>query len=59
MPSAEELGNAILQSVEYGAYPEEEAVASAKLPGDAIQTVLSLVEKAREDVRVGFHNRAM
>jgi len=50
--SEKELGDAILQSVEHGAYPESEDVASAELPPTALPNLLEVIGKAREDVKV-------
>jgi centromere/kinetochore protein ZW10 len=55
MPSKipeKELGDAILQSVEHGVYPESEDVASAELPPPALPDLLEVIGKAREDVKV-------
>lgn len=49
--SEKELGDAILQSVEHGAYPESEDVASAELPPTALPNLLEVIGKAREDVK--------
>jgi centromere/kinetochore protein ZW10 len=50
--SNEELSQAILQQVEYGAYPESENVASAEIPPAALPALLDAVNKAREGVQV-------
>jgi hypothetical protein len=50
--SNEELSQAILQQVEYGAYPESENVASAEIPPAALPALLDAVDKAREGVQV-------
>ncbi|OCK75915.1 hypothetical protein K432DRAFT_446386 [Lepidopterella palustris CBS 459.81] len=49
--SEEELGNVILKSVEYGAYPESEHVASAELPPAALPNLLEVIGNARENVK--------
>lgn len=51
--SDREYGQAILESVRSGSYPDTEAVVSADLPPSALPTVLKLVAQAREDVKVG------
>ena len=48
-----ELPNAILQHVEFGAYPESDEVASAEIPLTALPGVLEAIDKARESVKVG------
>lgn len=50
--SAEKLGDAILQSVEYGAFPQDEDVASASVPSNALPKLLEIVGKAKEDTKV-------
>jgi protein transport protein DSL1/ZW10 len=50
--SAEKLGDAILQSVEHGAFPQEEDVASASVSADALPKLLEVVGKAKEDTKV-------
>lgn len=49
--SEKELGDAILQSVKHGTYPESEDVASAELPPIALPNLLEVIGKAREDVK--------
>ncbi|KAH3915796.1 hypothetical protein HBI56_041790 [Parastagonospora nodorum] len=49
--SAEKLGDAILQSVEHGAFPQDEHVASASVPSSALPKLLELVGKAKEDTK--------
>ncbi|EAT88675.1 hypothetical protein SNOG_03470 [Parastagonospora nodorum SN15] len=49
--SAEKLGDAILQSVEHGAFPQDEHVASASVPSSALPKLLELVGKAKEDIQ--------
>ncbi|KAF2435010.1 hypothetical protein EJ08DRAFT_580829 [Tothia fuscella] len=49
--SREELSQAILQQVEYGAYPESDNVASADIPSDALPALLEAVGKARDSVK--------
>jgi centromere/kinetochore protein ZW10 len=51
--SAEKLGDAILQSVEHGAFPQDEDVASASVPSTALPQLLEVVGKAKEDTKVG------
>jgi centromere/kinetochore protein ZW10 len=50
--SNEELSQAILQQVEYGAYPDSENVASAEIPPSALPALLDAINKAREGVKV-------
>jgi centromere/kinetochore protein ZW10 len=50
--SSEELGAAILQSVEHGSFPQSEHVASATVPSTALPKLLEVVGKAREDTKV-------
>lgn len=51
--SDEKLGDAILQSAEHGAFPQDEHVASASVPANALPKLLEVVNKAREDTKVG------
>ena len=50
--TADKLGDAVLQSVEYGAFPQDEDVASASVPSTALPKLLEVVGKAREDTKV-------
>ncbi len=55
MPSTvsdKQLQQAVLESVQDGAYPESEAVISAELPPTALSGLLARFEQAREDLRV-------
>lgn len=47
-----QLGDAILQSVQHGAFPQDEQVASASVPATALPKLLETITKAREDTRV-------
>ncbi|KAK4697980.1 protein transport protein DSL1/ZW10, partial [Lecanoromycetidae sp. Uapishka_2] len=47
----QEYGQAILEHVQSGAYPESEKVISAELPSTALPEVSKLVEQAQEDVK--------
>jgi hypothetical protein len=49
------LGDAILQTIEHGAFPQDEAVASAIIPSSALPKLLELVTKAKEDTKAWFH----
>ncbi|KAL6156121.1 ribosome biogenesis protein ytm1 [Exserohilum turcicum] len=49
--SDEQLGDALLQSAQHGAFPQDEQVASAPVPSSALPKILEVVEKAREDTR--------
>ncbi|KAF1984495.1 hypothetical protein K402DRAFT_447537 [Aulographum hederae CBS 113979] len=54
MPSPnqhEDLAQAVLQSVELGAYPESEHVASAELPPEGLSVLLEAVGEARDEVK--------
>lgn len=50
--SDEQLGDALLQSAEHGAFPQDEDVASAIVPPSALPKLLEVVNKAREDTKV-------
>jgi protein transport protein DSL1/ZW10 len=50
--SDHEFGQAIVDSVCNGSYPESEEVVSAELPQSALPTILKLIDQAREDVKV-------
>jgi len=50
--SAEKLGDAILQSVEHGGFPQDEHVASATVPASALPKLLEVVGRAKEDTKV-------
>jgi centromere/kinetochore protein ZW10 len=56
--SAEKLGDAILQSIEHGAFPQDDDVASASVPSTALPKLLEVVGKAKEDTKVGRRNRS-
>lgn len=45
-------GQALLDSIQNGSYPESEEVISADLPSTAIPDILKLLKQAREDVEV-------
>lgn len=57
--SDEKLGDAILQSVQHGVFPQDEDVASATVPSSALPKLLEVVGKAREDARVCEYNVAL
>lgn len=48
-----EYGQAVVESVKNGTYPESEEVLSGNLPQSALPTILNLLDQAREDVKVG------
>lgn len=50
--SDRQYGQAVLNSVQSGTYPESEAIVAAELPPSALPTILKLVDQAREDVKV-------
>ena len=55
MPSRitpQQYGQAVLEHVQTGAYPESEEVISADLPPSALPEVSKLIEQTREDVKV-------
>ncbi|EOD49321.1 putative centromere kinetochore protein zw10 protein [Neofusicoccum parvum UCRNP2] len=45
------LGHAVLESVEHGAYPDSEAVASAQLPAAALPSLLQGIARAQNEVK--------
>lgn len=47
-----QYGQAILNSVQNGAYPESEEIVAAEVSPSALPTILKLVDQAREDVKV-------
>lgn len=51
--SDHQYGQAVVDSVYNGSYPESEEVVSGDLPQSALPTILKLVDQAREDVKVG------
>ena len=55
MPSRitpQQYGQAVLEHVQTGAYPESEEIVSADFPSSALPEVSKLIEQAREDVKV-------
>lgn len=55
MPShitSQQYGQAVLDHVQNGAYPDSEEVISADFPPSALPEVSKLIEQAREDVKV-------
>jgi hypothetical protein len=50
-----QLGDALLQSVEHGAFPQDEDVASATVPSSALPKLLEVVGNARENTKVYTH----
>ena len=50
--SEQDLGDAILQSVQHGSFPQSEHVASAPVPATVLPKLLEVVGKAREDTKV-------
>ncbi|KAI8935950.1 hypothetical protein NX059_007456 [Plenodomus lindquistii] len=50
-PDAQTLGDAVLQSVQHGVFPQDEHVASAPVPSSALPTLLDVVVKARDDTK--------
>ena len=49
----QEYGQAVLDHVQSGAYPESEDVVSAELPPSALPEISKLIQEARDDVKVG------
>ena len=55
MPSPtadDQLGEAILDFVQHGVYPESDKLVSAELPPSALHVALDQLKAAREDVKV-------
>lgn len=50
--SDHQYGEAVLDSVQSGTYPESEEIIAAEVPPSALPTILKLVDQAREDVKV-------
>lgn len=48
----QQYGQAVLEHVQSGAYPDSEEVISAELPASALPEVSKLLEQAKEDVKV-------
>lgn len=47
----EKLGDAVLQSVQHGAFPQDEDVISAPVSSTALPKLLAIVDKAREEAK--------
>ena len=55
MPSritSQQYGQAVLEHIQAGAYPEDEEIISAELPPSALPEVSRLIERAQGDVKV-------
>lgn len=50
--SDRQYGQAVLNSVQSGTYPENEEIVAAEISPSALPTILKLVDQAREDVKV-------
>jgi centromere/kinetochore protein ZW10 len=50
--SDHQYGQAVVESVYNGSYPESEEIISANLPESALPTILELVHQAQEGVKV-------
>lgn len=50
--SDHQYGQAVLNSVQSGTYPDSEEIIAAEVPPSALPTILKLVDQAREDVKV-------
>ena len=50
--SDHQYGQAVLNSVQSGTYPESEEIIAAEVPPSALPTILKLVDQAREDLKV-------
>lgn len=62
MPSripSHQYGQAVLDHVQTGAYPESEEVIAAELPPSALPEVSKLIQQAREDVKVRIPQRSL
>ena len=57
--SEQDLGDAILQSVQHGSFPQSEHVASAPVPATVLPKLLEVVGKAREDTKVRWINTSL
>lgn len=51
--SDQQLGDAVLESVQHGSFPQSEHVASAQLSSATLPKLLEIVDKAREEKKVG------
>jgi protein transport protein DSL1/ZW10 len=51
----EQLGEAVLKSVQYGVYPDLEEVISADVPDSALPAVLEILNNARNDIKVATY----
>lgn len=51
--SDHQYGQAVVESVYNGTYPESEELISANLPQSALPVILNRVDQALEDVKVG------
>ncbi|KAH0542240.1 hypothetical protein FGG08_003362 [Glutinoglossum americanum] len=47
----EQLGEAVLNSVQYGVYPDSEEIISADVPASALPVVLEILDRARNDIK--------
>ena len=50
--TSHQCGQALLEHVRRGAYPEYEAVIAADLPASAVREISRLIEQAKEEVKV-------
>ena len=50
--SDQQLGDAILESVDHGAFPQSEDVASAQVSSAALPKLMEMVGRAREEKKV-------
>lgn len=55
--TSHQYGQAVLEHVQSGAYPESEEVISAELPPSTLPEVSKLVEQAKENVKVSLLRR--
>ena len=51
--SDHQYGQAVVDSIYNGSYPDSEEVVSGELPQSALSTILAQINQAREDVKVG------
>jgi hypothetical protein len=55
--SDEQLGHAVLESVEHGSFPQSEDVASAEVSSAALPKLLEVMSAAREKTKVCFSTK--
>ena len=50
--SPQQYGQAVLEHVQNGSYPESEEIVAAEIPPSALPQISHLIEQAKEDVKV-------